>query len=136
VVKTIIHTESKDPQISRLKEFFLVANRIRRTRRYSRQGFDKLRSRPNLGSGGACLPAQTSSKDPPSANGSFALPVQGINDPPLAPSDSLGGNSLSKEEKNAIQASKNSVALSNTARCQLPNKIAQVVPVTHSQVTG
>jgi hypothetical protein len=71
MVKTIIHTKSEDLQISRLNEFFLVANRIRRAGRCSRQGFSKPRSRPNLSGGGARLPVQLSSVVPPSANRSL-----------------------------------------------------------------
>jgi hypothetical protein len=127
MVKTIIHTKFENPKISRLNEFFLVVDRIRRTRRFSRQGFSKLRSRLNPSGGGARPPAQTSSTVPPSANGSSTLPMQGISNPPPALSGSLARNSLSKEAKNAIQTPVNSAALSNVARCQPLNRTAQVV---------
>jgi len=76
MVKMKIRSEFEDLQISKLNEFFLVANRIRKARRGARQGFKKFKSKPNLSGGGARLFVPTSSEDTPFTNGFIAPPVQ------------------------------------------------------------
>ncbi len=64
MVKMKIHSKSKDPQISRLNEFFLVANRIWKAGRGMRQSFGKFKCNnlnPN-GGGGAELPLRQATK--------------------------------------------------------------------------
>jgi hypothetical protein len=129
MVKTIIHSKSEDLQISRLNEYSLVADKIKRAGRCPQQGFDKLRSRPNPSSGSTRLSAQISCVVPPFANGSSALTRQGFSDPSPTLSDSLAGDPLSKEEKSAIQALTNLAALSDAMRCQPPSRTMQVVTV-------
>jgi hypothetical protein len=55
MVKMNNHLEPEDFQISKLNEFFLVADRIRKAGRSVRQGFGKLKRKPNPNGGGARL---------------------------------------------------------------------------------
>jgi hypothetical protein len=73
MVKMNNHSESEDLQISKLNEFFLVADRIRKVGRSVRQGFGKFKNKPNPSGGGACLSIPTSSENAHFSNGSFAL---------------------------------------------------------------
>ncbi len=121
-----IHSEADDLEISRLNEFFLVADMIRKAGRSARQGLEKFK-KPNPSDGSARFPTLTSNEDPPFTNGSFALPVQGPREAPLAPSSPLSGSPLSKEGKNVIQALEDLAAFSDLTRCQLPDKNTQVI---------
>ncbi len=100
---------------------------IRKVGHSLRQGFGKFKNKSNHSDGDARFPVPTSNEDPPFANRSFVSPVQGSRDSPSAPSYPLWGSSLNKKGKNAIQTSEDSVALSNLARCQFPDKIAQAM---------
>jgi hypothetical protein len=105
MVKMKNHSELEDSQISKLNEFFLVADRIRKARRSARQGFGKFKSKPNPNSGGARLSVSISSEFSPFANGplSLATPsVQNSRETPFAQSDFLLGNPLGKEGKKEI----------------------------------
>jgi hypothetical protein len=127
MVKMNIHSESEDPQISRLNEFFFVVNRIRKVGRNVRQGLGKFKSKPNPSGSGAWLPTPTSSEDLPSTNGSITPPVQRSHVTSSTPSSPLPGSLLSKEERSAIRTPEVSAALSSPVRCPCPNKIAQVI---------
>ncbi|CAK9228719.1 unnamed protein product [Sphagnum troendelagicum] len=127
MVKMNIHSKYDDLQNSRLNDLFLVADMIRKAGRNARQGFGKFKCKPNPSSGGAQFPTLTSNKDPPFANGSFVLPVQRSHIIPSMSSSPFLGSLLNKEEKNAIRTPKDSAALSNPARCLLPDKIVQAI---------
>jgi hypothetical protein len=114
----------EDLQISKLNEFFLVADRIRKTGRGARPSFGKFK-KPNLGCGGARLPAQTRNEDTPLTNGSFALSVQGLREVLEAPSFSIPRSPISNEGKIEIQALKDPAAFHDETKCQLSTKIAQ-----------
>jgi hypothetical protein len=102
MVKMNIHSKPDDLHISRLNEFFLVADRIRKAGHNSRQGFGKFKCKSNPSGGCTRFPASTSNEDSPFANGSFGPLVQGSRDAPSAPSSPLLGSPLNKEGKNAI----------------------------------
>jgi hypothetical protein len=70
MVKMNIHSESDDLQISRLNEFFLVADKIQKVRRSARQGIEKFK-KLNLSGDGARFFALTSNEDPSSTKGSI-----------------------------------------------------------------
>jgi hypothetical protein len=74
MVKMNNHSELEDLQISKLNEFFPVADRIRKVGRSARQGFDKFKNKPNpSGGGGTRLSVQTSNGNAPFSNGSLSL---------------------------------------------------------------
>ncbi|CAK9205216.1 unnamed protein product [Sphagnum troendelagicum] len=130
MVKMNNHSEPEDPQISKLNEFILVADRIQKAWRSVRQGFGKLKSKPNLNGGDARLSVPTSNGNAPFANGplSLATPsVQSFQETPPAQSDFLLGNLLGKEGKKEIQAPEVLAAPSNPARCQALHQIAQAI---------
>jgi hypothetical protein len=126
MVKMNLHSESEDPQIQRLNEFFLVADKIRKVGRSVRQGLGKFKkSSPN--GGGARLSALASNENPLFTNGSFVLPKQGSREAPSASSFPPPGNPLGKEGVSAIQASKTLAALNTQTECQLSGKNAQAI---------
>jgi hypothetical protein len=67
------HSEPEDFQISKLNEFFLVADRIQKAERSARQGFDNFKRKPNPNGGGARLFELISNGNAPFTNGSFDL---------------------------------------------------------------
>jgi len=71
MVKMNIHPESEDLQISKLNEFFLVVDRIRKAGHSARQGFDKFKNKTNPNGGGARLSVPSSGENAPFTNGSF-----------------------------------------------------------------
>ncbi|CAK9205150.1 unnamed protein product [Sphagnum troendelagicum] len=126
MVKMNLHSESEDPQIQRLNEFFLVADRIRKAGRSARQGLGKFKkSSPN--GGDARLSAPTSNENPLFTNGSFAPPTEGSHEAPSAPSFPPPGNPLGKEGVSATQASETSAALSTQTECKLSGKNVQAI---------
>ncbi len=128
MVKMKNHSELEDSQISKLNEFFLVADRIRKAGRNSRQGFGKFKSKSNLNGGGARLSVPISSEISPFANGplSLATPsVQGSREASLTQSVFPSENPLGKEEKKEIRSTEVLAAPSNPARCQAPIRAAQ-----------
>lgn len=124
MVKMNIHSELEDLQISKLNEFFLVADRIWRVECSVRQGLGNLK-KPNPSCGGARFPAPTRNAKTPFTNGSFALSVQGSRKVPLVPNSSILRSLPSIEEKDEIQAPEDPAAFSDTTRWQLPTKFAQ-----------
>jgi hypothetical protein len=76
MVKMNLHSEFEDPQIQRLNEFFLVADRIRKAGRNPRQGLGKFK-KPSPNGGGARLSAPASNENLLFTKGSFAPPTQG-----------------------------------------------------------
>jgi hypothetical protein len=130
MVKMNIHSESKDLQISKLNEFFLVADRIRKAGRSAQPGFGKFKSKTNPNGGGTRLSVPSSGENAPFTNGSFALVapiVQSSRIFPSAPRDFPSGNSLSKEERKAIRASEVLPAPSSPTRCPALDRIVQVI---------
>jgi hypothetical protein len=110
MVKMNLHSEFEDPQIQRLNEFFLVADRIRKAGRNPRQGLGKFKkSSPN--GGGARLSTPASNENPLFTNGSFAPPTQGSREAPSESNFFPPGNPLGKDEASVIQASETSAAL-------------------------
>ncbi|CAK9271392.1 unnamed protein product [Sphagnum jensenii] len=127
MVQMKINSESEDLQISRLNEFFLVADRIRKARRDARQGLGKFKcnkSNPSDG-GGTRASSLTSNEISSIANGSSDPPAQGSCEAPSVPSTFLSGSSLNKGGKNASQALADPATLSDPARCWLLGKDAQ-----------
>jgi hypothetical protein len=130
MVKMNNHSEPEDLQISKLNEFFLVADRIRKAGRSTRQGFGKFKSKPNPSGGDARFAVSISSGNSPFADGSLTLitsSVQSSRETPPAQSNFLSGNLLSKEWKKEIQASEVLAVPSNPARCQALERIAQAI---------
>jgi hypothetical protein len=128
MVKMKNHSEPEDSKISKLNEFFLVADRIWKARRSSRQGFGKFKSKPNPNGGGARLSVLISSGISPFANGplSLATPsVQSSREAPLTQSVFPSENPLGKEEKKEIRAPEVPAAPNNPARCQALARAAQ-----------
>ncbi len=128
MVKMKIHSEPGDYQISKLNEFFLVADRIRKAGRSSRQGFGKFKSKSNPNGGGVRLSVPISSGISPFANGplSLATPsVQSSREVSLTQSVFPSENSLGKEEKKEIRALEVPTVPSNPVRCQVPVWAAQ-----------
>jgi len=128
MVKMKNHSEPEDSQISKLNEFFLVADRIQKAGRILRQGFGKLKSNPNSNGGGARLFVPISSGISPFANGPLSLAtlsVQSFREAFLTLSVFPPENPLSKEEKKEIRAPEVPAAPSNLARCQAPVRAAQ-----------
>ncbi len=131
MVKMNNHSEPKNLQISKLNEFFLIADRIRKAGRSARQSFDKFKSRPNPSGSGACLFVPTSSGNTPFANRSLTLVIPSVQSSrkiPPAQSDFPSGNPPNKEGRKEIRASEVPTVLNNPARCQAPDRIAQVIP--------
>lgn len=118
-----IHSELEDLQISKLNEFFLMADRIQKAGRGARPSFGKFK-KPNLGCGGTRFPAHTRNEDTLLTNGSFALSVQGLCKVLEELSFSISRNPISNEGKIKIQAPKDLAAFRDETRCQLPTKIA------------
>jgi hypothetical protein len=105
MVKMKNHSEPEDSQISKLNEFFLVADRIRKARRSLRQGFGKFKSKSNPNGGGARLSVPISSEISPFANGPLSLvtpSVQSSREAPLTHNVFPSENSLGKEGKKEI----------------------------------
>jgi len=130
MVKMNNHSEPEDFQISKLNEFFLVADKIRKAGCITQQGFSKLKSKPNPNGGGARLSILTSSGKAPFTNGSFALVtlfVQSSCEAPLALSDFLPRNPFGKEERKEIRALEVPAAPSSSARCQALDRIVQAI---------
>ncbi len=130
MVKMNNHSEPEDLQISKLNEFFLVADRIRKAGCSAQQGFGKFKSTPNLGGGGASLSVPTSSGNTPFANGSLTLvtpSVQSSRESPPAQSDFPSGNPLNKDGRKEIRAPEVPAVPSNPARCQAPDRIAKAI---------
>ncbi len=75
MVKMINHSKPEDFQISKLNEFFLVADRIRKAKRSARQGFDKFKSRPIPSGDGAGLFVPISSGKTLFSNGSLTVVI-------------------------------------------------------------
>jgi hypothetical protein len=106
MVKMNIHSESKDLQISKLNEFFLVVDRIRKAGCSARQGFGKFKSKTDPNGSGAQLFVPSSCENAPFTNGSFAsvIPiVQSSRASPSVPNNSPSGNLLSKEERKGFR---------------------------------
>ncbi|CAM6031017.1 unnamed protein product [Sphagnum balticum] len=132
MVKMNTYSESEDLQISKLNEFFLVADRIKKVGRSTRQGlgFGKFRSKMNPNGGGARFPVLPSGENAPLTNGSFILfspTLQSFRASPSEPSDPPTVDLLSKEERRTIRASEAPAAPSSPARCSAPNRIAQAI---------
>ncbi|CAK9215899.1 unnamed protein product [Sphagnum troendelagicum] len=127
MVKMKINSEFEDLQISRLNEFFLVADRIRKAGCGTRQGLGKFKcNQPNpSGSGGARASFSTSNEISSIANGSSNPPAQGSCEAPSTPSTSLSGSSLSKGGKNASQAPTDPATFGDPTRCRFLGKDAQ-----------
>jgi hypothetical protein len=107
MVKMKIYSESKDLQISKLNEFFLVADRIRKAGRGARQGlgFGKFKSKTNPNSGGVQFFVLSSNEKAPLTNGSFTLfspTMQSFRASPSKLSDPPPENPFSKEERRTI----------------------------------
>jgi hypothetical protein len=114
----------EDHQISKLNEFFLVADKIRKAGRGAWQGLGKFK-KPNPGCGSARFLAQTRNEDTPFTNGSFALSVQGSCEALEVSSSSIPKSPFSNEGKIETQAPKDLAAFCDATRCQLLTKIAQ-----------
>jgi hypothetical protein len=130
MVKMNNHSEPEDLQISKLNEFFFVADRIRKVGRSARQGFGKFKSTLNPSGAGARLFVLTSSKNAPFANGSLILVIslmQSSRETPPAQSDFPSGNLLTKEGRKEIQALEVRAVPNNSGRCQAPDRIAQAI---------
>ncbi|CAK9866781.1 unnamed protein product [Sphagnum jensenii] len=128
MVKMKIHSELEDAQISKLNECFLVADRIQKARRSSRQGFGKCKSKPNPNGGDVRPSVPSNSGISLFDNDPLSLvipPVQSFLKAPLMLSFFLSGTSLGKEEKKGIRASEAPAAPRNPERCQTPIQIAQ-----------
>jgi hypothetical protein len=99
---------------------------IRKVGRGARQGLGKFKcNKLNLSDGGgARASTPTSNKNSSLDNGSFDPSTQGSREALFAPT--FPGSPLSKEGKNASQASADPTTLSDPARCQLLNKGTQV----------
>ncbi len=130
MVKMNIQSEPENLQISKLNEFLLVADRIRKAGHSARRGFNKFKCKPNPNGDGAQLFAPTSTEGTSFTNGSFAPPVQSSHVFPIAPSVPPSGDPLSKEERNTIRTLEIPATLSRPTRCPPPNWM------THSQVPG
>jgi hypothetical protein len=127
MVKMKNRSELEDSQISKLNEFFLVADRIWKAGRSTRQGFGKHKSKPNPNGGGARLSVSTSGGNTSIANGPLFLvfpPVQSSQEALLKQSNSLSGKSLGNEGKKEIRAPEVPATPSNPARCQALRRIA------------
>ncbi|CAK9865732.1 unnamed protein product [Sphagnum jensenii] len=124
MVKMKINSKSEDLQISKLNEFFLVADKIRKAGCDAQQGFKKFKcNKPNPNSGGdthASPPINY--KISSIANGCSDPPTQGSCKAPSAPRTSLSGSSLNKGGKNVGQALADPTTLSDSTRCRLPGK--------------
>jgi hypothetical protein len=86
MVKMKNRSKLEDSQISKLNEFILVADRIRKVERSARQGFGKHKSKLNPNGGGARLFVLTSGENTSIANGplfSVSQPVQSSREAPL-----------------------------------------------------
>jgi hypothetical protein len=130
MVKMKNRLELEDSQISKLNEFFLIADRIRKAGRSSRLGVGKLKSKLNPNGGGARPSVSTSGGNTSSANdplSSASLHVQSSQETPLKSSDFLSRKSLGKEGKKEFRASEVPAAPSNLARCQASGRIAQAI---------
>jgi hypothetical protein len=132
MVKMNIYSESENMQISKLNEFFFVADKIRKAGRNAQQGlgFGKFRSKTNPNSGGAQFSVLSSGENAPLTNGSFTLfspTVQSFRASPSEPSDPPPKNPPSKEERRTIQAPEIPTTPSSPSRCSAPNRIAQAI---------
>jgi hypothetical protein len=126
MVKMKINSEYEDLYISRLNEFFLMADKIQKARRGARQGLGKFKcNKLNLSSGsGARASSPTSNEISFIANGSSDPLAQSSREAPSVPNTFLPGNSLSKGGKNTNQAPADPATLSDPARCRLLGKDA------------
>jgi hypothetical protein len=127
MVKMNIQPEPEDLQISKLNEFFLVADRIRKAGRKARHGFGKFKCKLNPSGGNARLSAPTSIEDTSHTNGSFAPPMQSFHAPLITPSAPPLGDALNKEERNMIRTLEVPAALSSPAKCLPPDQITQAI---------
>ncbi|CAM6066126.1 unnamed protein product [Sphagnum tenellum] len=129
MVKMKTHSELEDSQISKLNECFLVADRIRKAGRDSRQGFGKCKNKPNPNGGGTRTSVPSSSRISLFANGPLALVTPSAQCSPeasLTPSFFLPGSSLGKEERKETRAQKEiSAAPKAPEKCQTPIRLAQ-----------
>jgi hypothetical protein len=122
------HSKPEDSQISNLNGFFLVADRIWKAWRSSRQGSGKCKSKPSPNGGGALLSVLIHSKISPLANGPLSLAtssVQSFHEASLTQSAFLSENPLGIEENKEIRAPEVPAAPSNPGRCQAPVRAAQ-----------
>jgi hypothetical protein len=122
-----IHSKLDDSKISKLNEFFLVADKIPKAERSSRQGFGKFKNKPNPNDGCARLSVLISSGVSPLTNDllSLATPsVQSSREAPLSQSAFLSENPFGKEEKE-FRASEVPAAPNIPARCHVPFWTAQ-----------
>jgi hypothetical protein len=85
MVKMKIHSELDDSKISKLNEFFLVADRIRKAGRSSRQGFGKFKNKLNPNGGGVRLSVSISSGISPLTNGLLSLATPSVQSSREAP---------------------------------------------------
>ncbi|CAM6023817.1 unnamed protein product [Sphagnum balticum] len=126
MVKTKINSKLGDLQISKLNEFFLVVDKIRKAGCGARQGFGKFKcNKLNPSGGGSTWPPSSLSHEIASANGSLVWFVHGSRKAPFAPNFPSPGRSLSKEGKIASQAPADSITPNDLERCHLPTKNAQ-----------
>jgi hypothetical protein len=128
MVKMKIYSDSEDHRISKLNEFFLVADMIRKVGGGMQQGFGKLKgSKLNPSGGGeARAPSPTSNGSSIIANRSFDPPAQGPCETFFAPSSSLPGDAISTKGKNASQTPTASATLGDLVKCQLLGKAVEV----------
>ncbi len=127
MVKMKINLESEDLQISRLNEFFLMADKIRKAGCGARQGLGKFKcSKANPSSGGGARTFSPTSNEISSiANGSSDPPAQGSCEAPSVPNTFLPISLLSKGGKNTNQVLTDLATLSDPARCRLLGKDVQ-----------
>jgi len=127
MVKMKINSEFKDLQISKLNEFFLMADRIRKVGCGAHQGLGKFKcSKSNPSGGGSARASSPTSNEISSiTNGSSDSPAQGSCEAPSVPSIFLPGSSFSKGGKNASQAPADLATFNNPPRCRLLGKDVQ-----------
>jgi hypothetical protein len=126
----INHSKPEDFQISKLNEFFLVADRIWKAKRSARQGFDKFKSRSIPSGDGAGLFVPTSSGKTLFANGSLTvviLSMQNFRETPPTQRDFPSRNPFSKEGKKEIRTPEVPAVPNSPARCQAPDRFVQAI---------
>jgi hypothetical protein len=127
MVKMENHSELEDSQISKLNECLLVADRIWKVERSSRQGFSKL-NKLNPNGGGVRSSVLISNELSPFANGPLSLATPSEQSSREAsPTQSVFSlvNPLNKEEGKEIRAPEVPSAPNNPAKCQASTRAAQ-----------
>ncbi len=129
MVKSNISSELEDFQTSKLNEFFLVADRIRKVSRNVRQGFRKFKSKTNPNDGDAHLPVLSGEESIPLTNESSfpaaAPTVLCLRASSFEPSDFPQGNSFSFGERRAIVTPEAQTAPNSSTRCSVHDRRAQ-----------